>query len=147
VGVLPKELEERLAKASAYAELIGYVASITLKVTALQAINRRMSFFQEGLERFAQRHPTSLLCCCPTALRASSTRPDYSMHAWDTWCCWASLTDVVLHACRCAATDTYCACMLTFSLLVNRMILSNSLLCAPADKHMQQHMRQSDWRW
>jgi hypothetical protein len=51
VGVLPKELEERLAKASAYAELIGYVASITLKVTALQAINRRMSFFQEGLER------------------------------------------------------------------------------------------------
>jgi hypothetical protein len=49
VSVLPKRLEAQLTKASAYAEVTGYVASITLKLLALQAVHRRISAFKESL--------------------------------------------------------------------------------------------------
>ena len=45
-GVLPARLEARLAKWSAYCELVGYAASVTLRSLALRDVQRRLQAFE-----------------------------------------------------------------------------------------------------
>jgi hypothetical protein len=49
--VLPKRLEAQLTRASAYAEVTGYAASITLNLLALDAVQTRISAFKDSFCR------------------------------------------------------------------------------------------------
>ena len=59
-GVLPARFEPGLSKWSAYAELVGYVGSVTAKVLGLQALDKHIASFEEAMSqvsvvRFATR--------------------------------------------------------------------------------------------
>lgn len=81
-GVLPKRLEPQLAKWSAYCELVGYIGSITLRALALQALERRISRFEETMSavsrvrtwalRLLRAHLRARFAC---ALHSMSTAP------------------------------------------------------------------------
>jgi hypothetical protein len=62
--VLPLALEPRLAKWSAYAELAGYVAAITLRAIELQDLEKRIARFEETMSQM------SIVRCCRAAASA-----------------------------------------------------------------------------
>ena len=66
--MLPKHLEPRLNKWSAYAELAGYVASVSLKVLALQLLNESVGRFEDTMSRVSMVRSLHLVCARASTL-------------------------------------------------------------------------------
>ena len=77
-GVLPARYEPQLAKWSAYAELVGYIGSVTVKVLAVQALDKHIASFEETMSHVSMvrsQLQLALVLCTRPGTWTVSTRP------------------------------------------------------------------------